>query len=239
MKKLYKCPFCTFQYEFKKSLYDHMEKKHKEQLNNKSAAQIYFNYKNKKTTGHCIMCKKETKWNPETERYERLCSEQCKKKYRELFRKRMIKRYGTDNLLTSEEQQKKMLANRKISGQYKWKDGGITPYVGSYELDFLEFLDNMLGLKSTDVMGPAPQIFEYTYEGKKRFHIPDFYIPSMNLIIQVKASTNKHYRLRDIKKELLIDRLIQESPYNYIKVMDKKYTEFENYFKNFDFVEKK
>ena len=236
---IYKCPFCNYKYENKQSLYSHMETKHHDQLGGMSAARVYFNFKNKKTKGSCIMCRKETQWNETTERYERLCSDSCKKKYREQFRKRMIKVHGTDNLLNNEEQQKKMLANRKISGEYIWNDKTKTPYVGSYELDFLNFCEHYLGLTSKDIMGPAPQIFEYTYQGKKRFHIPDFYIPSMNLIIQIKSGTNKHYRERDLEKELLTDKLIENSPYNYFKILDKNYTEFEKYFRNFDFTEKK
>ena len=239
MMVIYKCPFCNYKYEAKLALYDHMKNKHEEQLGKMSAAQVYFNYKNKKSGGKCIICKKPTKWNEETERYDRIDSEKCKKEYRELFRQRMIKSYGKDTLLNSEAQQKLMLSKRKISGVYNWKDKGQTPYVGSYEYDFLCFLEFTLGLKSTDVMGPAPQIFEYTHEKKKHFHIPDFYIPSMNLIIQIKAGTNNHYRQRDIGKELFIDKLIEKSSYNYIKILDKKYEEFETYFRNFDFTEKK
>ena len=68
----------------------------------------------------CIICKKETQWNEATERYERLCSDACKKKYRQLFRDRMKKSgKDPDKFLNDPEQQKKMLANRKISGEYE------------------------------------------------------------------------------------------------------------------------
>ena len=62
----------------------------------------------------------------------------------------------------------------------------------------------MLKLNSSDVVSPAPQIFDYVYEGKKHFHIPDVYITSLNLIVQVKSAENKHYRARDIEKEKAI-----------------------------------
>lgn len=238
--KTYKCPFCDYKYINKLSLYNHMEAKHKNQLNNMSPARVYFNIRNKKDHGNCIICKKETPFNENTERYERLCSDECRKKYRQIFRTRM-KGAGKDpdTYLQSAEVQNKMLAGRKISGSYKWNDGTKTPYVGSYEMDFLLFCENILGLTSKDIMGPAPQVFEYTYQGKKHFHIPDFYIPSMNLIIQIKSATNKHYRERDLEKELLCDKLVKESPYNYFKIYDKKYDDFEEYFRNFDFNEKK
>lgn len=235
---LYRCPFCHYKYENKYSLYSHIENKHHDQLKGMSAARVYFNFKNKKSKGSCIMCKKETKWNENTERYDRICSDKCTKEYRKLFQARM-KNAGKENQMNDPEHQKKMLANRKISGEYIWHDKTKTPYVGSYELDFLNFCEHYLGLTSKDIMGPAPQVFEYTYEGKKRFHIPDFYIPSMNLIIQIKSATNKHYRQRDIKKEIMTDKLVENSPYNYFKILDKNYEEFEKYFRNFDFNEKK
>ena len=37
-----------------------------------------------------------------------------------------------------------MLANRSISGKYKFQDGTIRTYVGSYEHKFLEFMDKFL-----------------------------------------------------------------------------------------------
>ena len=237
---IYKCPFCNYRYEHKICLYKHMTEKHKNQLGGMSPARVYFNFKNKKSSGKCIICHKETPFNEVTEKYERICSENCKKKYRAMFKARMKKAgKDADTFLQSVEQQNKMLAARKISGTYKWKDGGITPYVGSYEKDFLEFCEVILNLKSSDIMGPAPQIFEYMHEGKKHFHIPDFYIPSMNLIIQIKAGTNQHYRARDIDKELKCDKLVEESPYSYIKILDKEYKDFEEYFRNFDFKQKK
>lgn len=237
MSKTYKCPFCSFKYVNKLALYNHMENKHKDQLGKLSAAQVYFNYKNKKTGGTCIICKKPTKWNPKTERYERLCSDACKKKYRELFKQRM-KNAGKEHIMEDPEHQKKMLEARKISGTYKFKDGTGIKYVGSYEKDFLNYCEYYLGLSSKDIMGPAPQVFQYTYQGKKHFHIPDFYIPSMNLVIQIKSAENKHYRARDIEIEKITDSLVKNSSYNYFKIYDKNYTEFEKYFRDFDFVDK-
>jgi len=211
-----------------------MNNKHKDQLGSISPAQFYFNYKYKKTGGKCIICGKPTKWNESTERYERLCEDpECRDKYREMFRQRMIKKYGKDTLLDDPDVQKKMLDSRKISGEYTWQDGTKTKYVGTYEKDFLEFLDIFLHLDPTDVISPAPQIFDYEYQGKKHFYIPDFYITSINTVIEIKSFDNKHYRQRDIGMEKEKDKAVIRSNFNYIKINDKQYDGFFNYLLKF------
>lgn len=239
----FKCPFCNTKYISKESLYDHMEEEHESELCGLPAAQVYFNYRNHyaltKGFGKSVISGKPTKFNLTTERYERFANEEEKQQYRELFRKNMINRYGKDTLLNDPEQQKLMLANRKISGVFKWDDGTETTYTGSYEKAFLEYLNfNYNWDKPTDVIAPAPMIIDYTdSQGKVRFHIPDFYIQSLNLIINIKSQTNMGYRLRDIEDEKLEDAAIKKTSYNYIKIYDndfKKFNKILDYFKNID-----
>ena len=231
--KTFKCPFCTKKYvteNGKKSLYHHMTLQHYDELGGLPAAQVFFNYKNKynlhKGNGRSIISGKPTKFNLKTERYELFLPEE-KDQYVALFRKRMLAKYGKENLLNEPEQQKIMLKNRNISGEYKWSDGGTTSYAGSYELEFLKFLDSE-GFTSDSILSPAPQIFPYLDEDDiQRFHIPDFYIPSINLIVQIKASDNNHYRLRDLHKELACDQaIVKSNRYNYVKIFDKKHRGF-------------
>lgn len=237
-RTIFKCPFCDTKYistkkeenmMAKQSLYRHMEQNHKDNLDNKSPAQVYFNYKNNKSCGRCVICRKETKWNEQTERYERFCSEKCKQKYREQFLKNMEKR--PDWNLNDPDVQKKMLGNRKISGVYLWSDKkSKTPYTGSYEKDFLEFLDLMMGYSPKDVFGPAPQVFEYTYQNKKHFYIPDFYIASLNLVVEIKDggdNPNNHHKIQEVdkKKEAAKDLMMSKHhEVNYLKVVDKDYS---------------
>jgi hypothetical protein len=213
-----------------------MDKAHKDQMGDLSPAQFYFNNKYKKAGGKCIICQKSTKWNESTERYERICDRpetNCKEKYREMFRKRMIKVHGKDNLLNDPEVQKKMLDARKISGEYEWRNGEKTKYTGTYEKEFLEFLDIFLHFEPSDVISPAPQVFYYEYEGKKHFYLPDFYISSINTIVEIKAFDNKHYRARDIGQEKAKDKAVAKSKFNFIKVHDKEYDDFFNYLMKF------
>jgi len=225
--KKFKCPICNLVYISKPALYSHLEKLHNDQLNGLSPAHFYFNFRNKKDHGSCVICKKETEFNEITERYERFCSDKCKKKYKDDFDKKMKEKYGKTSLADDPDFQAKMLKNRKISGVYTWSDGKKFDYVGSYELDFLEYLDKVIQLPSIDLFCPCPKVFEYEYLDKKHFYMPDFLISSLNLIIEIKSGTNKHYRERDLEIEKLKDKVIQNHPdYNYIKVLDKDYREF-------------
>lgn len=231
--KIHKCPLCKKKYTEKFALYDHMEVEHPADLNGLPPSQIYFNLRNRyplyKGNGKCVMTGKPTKFNTTTERYERFFDEKAKEKYREEFKKRMYKVHGKETLLKDPEHQKKMLKNRKISGEYTWSDGKTKfDYTGTYEKDFLNFLDKQLDWENpNDIMAPGPT-FIYKHKGEKHFYIPDFYISSLDLIIEIKASDNKHYRQRDIGMERAKDSAMEETKHRYLKVMDKKYNNFMN-----------
>jgi hypothetical protein len=139
-----------------------------------------------RTAGKCIVCNGPTEWNEVSGKYDRYCKDpHCKERYREMFKGRMINRYGKVHLLDDADVQRKMLKNRKISGTYEFSDGGKIDYVGSYEKDFLQML-NLLEFKSTDIMGPSPHTYSYTYENKEHFYIPDYYLPNFDLEIEIK-----------------------------------------------------
>lgn len=219
----------------KPALYNHIEDKHPNAIpEGTSVSQLYFNLRNNKTQGSCVICGGETEWNEATERYERFDKESCREKYREEFKQRMLDKYGKVHLLNSPEQQKKMLKNRSISGVYLWSDGRTrTEYTGSYELDFLKFLDIFLNMNPTDVMAPAPQVFYYNDEdGTKRFYIPDFYIASINTLVEVKDggdNPNNHHNRQNIdgRKEKLKDEIMRnQKQYNFVKVTNKNYSIF-------------
>jgi len=229
------CKFCG---EYMKS-YDlyvsHIESSHSESIPQDMTAWRFVYYlKTGKTHGSCIICKKDTEWNEKTHKYHRFCNNpKCKEKYVETFRNRMIGKYGKVNLLNDPEQQKKMLANRKISGVYTWRDHvHETPYTGTYELSFLKFLDEVLEFNPEDVIGPSPHTYYYIYEGQKHFYIPDFFIPSLNLEIEIKEGTNNHPKIQavDKVKERLKDEVMKSNSnsFNYIKIIEKN---------NFRFIE--
>lgn len=226
----FKCPMCKKKYIAKPPLYEHIESAHSDECHGLTGKHIYFNFTNRyaltKGFGKSIISNKPTPFNEITGRYERFLPEE-KEAYREYFKANMRKA-GKENIMKDMEHQKMMLAARGISGKYKWTDGTEFTYTGSYEKKFLEYLDLILGWPSSDLMGPAPQIFPYKnpVTNDERAHIPDFYISSLNLIINVKSSENKHYRLRDIDVERAQDSAIKASTFNYLKLYDNNFSKF-------------
>ncbi len=224
-----RCPICKRMYVSKLAIYSHIETQHSDQLpEGMSGGEFYYRLK----FGHggrCVICHKDTLWNYKTNKFKRFCENPaCKKKYKELFQKRMIGKYGKTHLTDDPEQQRKMLAARKISGTYQWSDGsGSHTYTGSYELDFLKFADLVLDLDCSDVNAPSPHNYEYVYQNTKHIYIPDFYIESLNLEVEVKASDNKHHKIvavDHVKEKLKDDVMRTQKAFNYIKIYDKDYS---------------
>lgn len=227
--KFSKCPFCRKNYVEREAVYMHMDKEHHDELHNLSPKQVYFNWTNKyaltKGFGRSVVSGKPTKFNEITGRYERFLPEE-KDEYRKYFLANM-KRAGKENIMKDMNHQKMMLANRSISGKYKWSDGTEFTYTGSYEKKFLIYLDTMLNWPSSDLMAPAPQLFPYNHpDGTEHIHIPDFYISSLNLIVNIKSSENKHYRLRDLEIERAEDAAVKASTFNYVKIYDNQFEKF-------------
>jgi len=237
---MFECKLCEDNHErFKtiEGLYSHLERKHHDEIPpDWSVEQFAYYLKTGKKHGTCVICKGKTKFNPKTGKYYRLCENpKCKEKNREIFEKRMIGKYGKVSLLDDPEQQKKMLANRSISGEYTWSDGTKKTYTGSYEYDFLRFLDVLMDYPSRDVITPSPHTYYYEYEGKKHFYIPDVYIESLNLEIEIKDggdNPNTHHKIQDVDKikERLKDQvLLSQTSVSYIKITNKSYDTFMKY----------
>lgn len=228
------CPVCSAGFVNMDALYEHFEKEHCSQKPaDMSVQQYYYFMRTGKLHGTCIVCGKDTEWNNTTNKYHRFCNNpKCKEEYRKIFEKRMIGKYGKVNLLNDPDQQRKMLAGRSISGKYKWSDGSYKTYTGSYEKDFLQMLDVLMNFDSDDVMTPSPHTYYYVYGGEKKMYIPDIYIPSLNLEIEIKTNENKHHKIQEVdkvKEKLKDDVLKSIKTVNYIKIVDKKYDGFFEY----------
>lgn len=233
MAKRYKCPYCELRDERKK-LITHIDKRHEEMLPEgyDGARTVYDMINHTNGHGTCRICKKDTQWNTSSQRYDVLCGNpKCKEAMREEYKKNMIRVKGTYNILNDPEQQQKMLANRKISGKYKYSDGTVFTYTGSYEKKLLEFEDNVMNIPSKDIMMPGPTI-EYMYKGEKHFYIADqLYIP-YNLIIEIKdGGDNKNgketpgmiaSREKTIEKEKVIT---DKGEYNYLRLTNNDFVQ--------------
>ena len=235
MARKYRCPFCNKTFERNK-LASHIDKAHEEMLDidhEYTANRIVFDICNKKEPigsgfGVCRICKKHTKWNEENVHYDAYCSDSCKAEARKQYEKNMLRVHNKITLLDDINWQEKMLANRGISGKYKWSDGTYKTYVGSYEKKFLEFCDNVLHIKSEDLMTPGPTI-EYEYNGQKHTWITDaIYLP-YNLVFDIKdGGDNKNkrnmpeYRNKQICKEKFIT---DQGEYSYIRLTNNEFVQ--------------
>ena len=231
------CKFCDYFCYTPEDFVAHLEKHHSEMIpEDMTPWQFSYYLRTGKTKGRCIVCKGDTTWNESTHKYNRFCGRQkCYDQYREIFKKRMIGKYGKTTLLNDPDQQRKMLANRRISGEYVWRDKiHKTSYTGSYEKCFLEFLDQVMDFDPTDIMAPSPHTYYYEYEGEKHFYIPDFFIPSLNLEIEIKDggdNPNNHQKIQAIDKvkEKLKDQVMIKNEFSYIKIVNKHNERFLDY----------
>lgn len=237
--KIYKCQFCKFtiirnniKKGIKSSKYKmghHYETAHKNLIPPDMTGFRWFYYLlTKKAKGSCVICKQETDFNELSMKYSRFCNNpSCKQKYKESRDRNMLGVHGKIYLTDDPEFQKKMQAGRKISGIYNWSNHkNKFSYLSSYELHFLKFLDIQLHWPPSDLMAPSPHTYYYEYNGKSHFYMPDFFIPSMNLEIEIKddgsaLNINQDSRNKDKIKDDLMRSM--NNMFNYIKIINKNY----------------
>lgn len=124
-----------------------------------------------------------------------------------------IKKYGSTN-----NQEKRLNTIEKRGGDWNnsvkfRKFNDILLYQGSFEKDFL---DNFFH----EIIIERGKTFIYDDEnGKKHRYFSDFYVPSLNLIVEIKSSFTWNYdKNKYLKKESVI-----RNGYNFIWVVDKNY----------------
>jgi hypothetical protein len=245
--KIYRCQHCKFNVLVNKKakgtksakyiMGHHYDTIHKILLPEDMTGYQYFYYLlTKKDHGSCVECKQPTTFNEIAMKYSRFCNNPlCKQKYKEERDRRMMNKYGKIHLLDDPEMQKKMQAGRKIAGIYNWSDGRTKlPYLSSYEEDFLRYLDTQLHWPAADIMAPSPHTYGYEYNGIQHYYMPDFFIPSMTMEIEIKddgsaINISKESRDKDRIKDELMKSL--SNMFNYIRIVNKNYTGFEELLK--------
>lgn len=237
--KVIKCKFCEKIVPDNDAYASHMEKKHRDMIpSDMTTKQFLYYLRTGREHGNCVMCKSPTDWNEKTGKYHRFCDNpKCKEEYIRIFRQRMMDKYGKVHLLDDAERQRIMLARRKISKIYHWSDRvHVSRVIGSYEYDFINFLDVVLSFDPEDIITPSPHNYFYTYENKRHFYFPDVYIPSLNLEIEIKDggdNPNMHPKIQavDKEKERLKDKVMSSPsiPMNYLKVTNKNHMMFIRY----------
>ena len=221
----YKCPFFNNWFT-REDLVNHIEDDHPYDIPADFTPFRYvFNYVNKKPLtyhGKCTECGGPTEWDENKGRYNRQCNNKaCHDSYVKKFEANMMKTRGVTRISATASGQLKMLSNRKISGEYKFSNGEVKTYTGSYELKALEFMDKVMHIDPNDLMCPGP-ILEYSFDNATHIYITDFYYQPYNLIIEVKDggdNPNKRnmpdYRAKQIAKEKYI---IKHTNYNYLRL---------------------
>lgn len=227
-KRKYDCPYCDYRSD-REELVHHLEDDHLDVIpKGFTPARVIFNVVNKKEFGTCIVCTGESAWNESAWRYDRICSDKCRSIYKkDMIDKRMMNKYNKTTLLNDPDHQIKMLANRKISGTYRFKDGTKKTFTGSYEKNLFNMMDTILDIPSKDILAPGP-VIEYEFEGKTLNWITDLYYIPFNLVFDVKdggSNKNTHpgmqvNRDKQIAKE---EAIRKQGKYNYIRLTDNKF----------------
>ena len=217
----YRCPYCRVT-ATRDRLISHIQDHHEDMLpEGYSAARVLYEHINKKNYGTCIICKKPVyEWDETICRYKNLCDNpHCMAQ---------LKARSAKNHLEDPEVQKKLLAGRRISGNYTFADGTVHSYVGSYERNCFEFMDKVLNIQGKDIMSPGPTVY-YEWNGEKHPWILDWmYIPAM-LCADVKDGGSnpnnrpmEDYREKQIAKE---EAIAKEGKYNYIRLTDNNFAQ--------------
>lgn len=234
----YKCPNCSVKFKTLKVWGAHIQTNHPDLIPEGYSISRYFYFtKTGKTHGSCLTCKKDTLWDEASMKYKRYCEDpECIVKYAAMAKERMIGKYGVIHLLNNPDMQRKMVSNRKISGYYKFADGTELGYVGSYEKKFLVMLDTLMKWSSDNILAPSPHNYYYDYKNANdkenegyKLYIPDFYIPTLNLEIEIKQTTTTHPKIIavDKVKELQKDEVLKSNKtVNYIKIVDNDFSNF-------------
>lgn len=229
------CPFCPKIFDDKHKFCHHIASKHNEQVP-EDAEPLEFAYSllvHKPIGRLCVMCKKNpVKFNSETLKYARLCDNpECKEAYVKLMKDRMVKVYGQEHLLNDADMQRKMIYNHPNARDFIWDESHKFRIIGTYEEDFLRMLRS-IGWSPNDVIAPSPNNYWYKWkDGTLHLYIPDFYIPSLALEVEIKESDNKHPRMEHSREiEYLKDARMhaeeKKTNIHYIKIVDKNYTDF-------------
>ena len=149
------------------------------------------------------------------QKYGVLCSLQNDNVHEKTI-KTMLEKYGVEYSTQNKELAEQIFRTQKKI--WKFRNTEIW-YQGTYELDFLnKYYDRFPDL----MRGPS---FKYSYLGKEKIYFSDFYIPSQNLIIEIKSS---YYLKRDKNMIKEKEKSVLKNGYKYIIITDKNYQILEN-----------
>jgi hypothetical protein len=136
------------------------------------------------------------------------------------FKESMLKNHGIEWSMQSKEIHEKQQKSAKLLKYFK---NTKLYYRGSYEEDFLDkyysLFSNIINAKS----------IKYLFEEKQHVYHPDFYISSLNLIVEIK---NSYLAKRDKLKIEAKEKATIANGFNYIIIIDKDYNMFKSFLIN-------
>lgn len=161
--------------------------------------------------------------------------------YKEKYKSTCLEKYGVDNVFKSEIIKDKIKltclekygvdnptknkdifdkAQRHSYKIRKHNDVDIS-YQGTYELDFINFCI------SNDIIFEKGPLIDYVLEDKNRVYHSDFYIPSINLICEIKSCWTYEKEYDENISKMEYSKMFG---YNFLFIIDKEYSELKEYF---------
>lgn len=122
--------------------------------------------------------------------------------------------------------QNKQLLGKCITNQYKQKEymlpSGKKIMLQGFEPQFLDYIFNNTTLTENDVVC-YPDSFTYLdSNNNSHYYYPDFLIPKLNLIIEIKS----RWTVKTDKNLLLKEQIVKSEGFNYLRIIDNNFTEF-------------
>lgn len=230
------CPYCGSYFSHKSAAVDHINRKHRTQLEDAQmdACQALYYSTHGSLHGPCMVCGRPTEWNYQTGKPYKVCKDPaCRERLRENACKNMTRVYGKTTLLDDMDRQRAMQHNRPTAGKYVFTDGGIVDYLSKPEEAFLRFCDKIVEIPSWGIQ-VSPEVFTY-YDpkaNKTRQYDPDFYLPDYQLLVEIKdggkhTNTNPAFIEETKYKVALKDAVMKkQTKYNFIKIVDNNFGPF-------------
>lgn len=173
-----------------------MKNRHTDQLNyienistgSSTSEKVYrYLHPDIRDTCHGPGCTNKTSYRGPTKGFSMYCSQKCSHNSAEVKSKTAntcIEKYGVPSIMQNKE-----LMNRQQIAAFKRKDyvfpSGITWSIQGDEGNIITYLLSN-GYSEEQLTQDAP-VIDYKFAGRRRKHFPDLYIPSENLIIEVKS----------------------------------------------------
>jgi len=150
---------------------------------------------------HQLRCKNnpDRKLSKLTEAGRKKLSASAKKQMTDFYKDENNRKLWSNKMLKAVAENPDSYSKNNVSGRVKMYSINDTQVKGTWELEVAKFLNEKEITWTNNIEG-----IEYFWEGKTRLYFPDFYLPDMDMYIEVKG----YERERDYAKWKVVDNLI-------------------------------